>query len=305
MTTSGTIPRFFQKRNNLDNMPKQFNLIDLGDISCVKYYHHDDHSKHYVHVTTYLFVVVLNGTKIMHAKSGDIIIREGDAFFAQKNSYIYSEFLSNDSPFESIIFFISDKFFSDFLKSNFHLVKMKSSSLATPSIFPVPVTPLFRSSIDSIIPLFIHESEHKKELLRLKFCEILLHLVESDTNGNFINFLNTIYSNRKKNLENLMETNFTKPLNIDEFARLSGRSLSSFKKEFSQQFNSSPKRWVNYKRLEKAYFLLSQNEKNVTEICFEVGFENISYFSQLFKQHFGVTPNQVKKSQNQQNLTQN
>ena len=99
----------------------------------------------------------------------------------------------------------------------------------------------------------------------------------------------------------LMEENFNKTLTVEEFASLSGRSLTTFKKEFRTIYNVPPKRWVTRKRLERAYSLLSTDEKNVTEVCFEVGFENLSYFTQLFKQNFGITPKRLQKDQNQQN----
>lgn len=295
MSKIGVIPRAFRKQD-------YYKFLQTDGISCAKYHHYKDHCNHQVVVTTYLFVFVLSGKKVTHTVSGDIEIEAGDAFFARKDSYMYSEFNTTGDPFQSLIFFIEDNFFVDFLKSHRQVIERKTSStLANDSIFKIKISPLFKSSLDSILPYFLHETSCSEELLKLKFNEIFLHILESDEHGRLLAFLQSIYSDRKKDLMILMEENFNKPLTVEEYAKLSGRSLTTFKKEFQTIYNQSPKRWVNRKRLEKAYSLLLAAEKNVTEVCFEVGFENISYFTQLFKQNFGITPKQLQKDQNQQN----
>ena len=295
MSKIGVIPRAFRKQD-------YYKFLQTDGISCAKYHHYKDHCNHQVVVTTYLFVFVLSGKKVMHTVSGDIEIEAGDAFFARKDSYMYSEFNTTGDPFQSLIFFIEDNFFVDFLKSHRQVIERKTSStLANDSIFKIKISPLFKSSLDSIFPYFLHETSCSEELLKLKFNEIFLHILESDEHGRLLAFLQSIYSDRKKDLMILMEENFNKPLTVEEYAKLSGRSLTTFKKEFQTIYNQSPKRWINRKRLEKAYSLLLAAEKNVTEVCFEVGFENISYFTQLFKQNFGITPKQLQKDQNQQN----
>ncbi len=295
MSNTVVIPRVFKKQD-------YYRFLELDGISCAKYHHYKDHSCHQVVVTTYLFVFVLSGKKVMHTVSGDIEIEAGDAFFARKDSYMYSEFIATDSRFQSLMFFIEDRFFADFIKSHQNIIERKKKGPCTnEGVFKIKISPLFKSSLDSIFPYFLHESSSSQELLKLKFSEIFLHILESDEHGNLLFFLQNIYSDRKKELMVLMEENYNKPLSVEEFAGLSGRSLTTFKKEFNTIYNIPPKRWVNRKRLEMAYSLLSSTDKNVTEVCFEVGFENISYFTQLFKQNFGITPKQLQKNQNQQN----
>ena len=295
MSKAIVIPRVFRKQD-------YYRFLELDGISCAKYHHYKDHSRHQVIVTSYLFVFVLRGRKVMHTVAGDIEIEAGDAFFARKDSYMYSEFIATDERFQSLMFFIEDSFFVDFLNLHRNLLEKKMNNSCTDqSVFKIKISPLFKSSLDSIFPYFLHDSSYSKELLRLKFSEIFLHIIESDENGNLVSFLRNIHSDRKKNLMLLMEENFNKPLTVEEFASLSGRSLTTFKKEFRTIYNLPPKRWVTRKRLERAYSLLSTVEKNVTEVCFEVGFENLSYFTQLFKQNFGITPKRLQKDRNQQN----
>jgi transcriptional regulator GlxA family with amidase domain len=67
-------------------------------------------------------------------------------------------------------------------------------------------------------------------------------------------------------------------------------SLSSFKREFARLFNTAPKEWINNERLLHANRLLEVTDKNVNEVAFECGFENVSYFIKCYKAKYGYTP---------------
>lgn len=95
-------------------------------------------------------------------------------------------------------------------------------------------------------------------------------------------------------LENTMLNNFQYNLKIKEFAELSGRSLSTFKRDFKKYFNTTPSRWLIAKRLEYAKILLQKGELNINQICFESGFKNCSHFIQSFKERYNKTPQQIK-----------
>lgn len=99
-----------------------------------------------------------------------------------------------------------------------------------------------------------------------------------------------------------MEQYYRRPLSITELAALSGRSLSTFKREFKELFQETPKKWITKRRLDEARFLFGTSDLTVSEICFAVGFENISYFSQLFRKQFGCSPSEIKRDLNEQEL---
>ena len=81
---------------------------------------------------------------------------------------------------------------------------------------------------------------------------------------------------------------------IEHFAKLTGRSLAAFKRDFGQVFQTSPRKWLQEKRLAEAYHLIQQKKRKPTEIYLDVGFENLSHFYTSFKQKFGVTPASIQ-----------
>ncbi len=101
---------------------------------------------------------------------------------------------------------------------------------------------------------------------------------------------------KKIDLEDFMERNFRSDLSMTEFARAAGRSLSTFKRDFKQFSTLSPERWLTNRRLLAAHDLLRRGRR-VSDVCFDVGFKNVSHFSAIFKRKFGQTPGQVRKAQ--------
>jgi AraC-like DNA-binding protein len=77
---------------------------------------------------------------------------------------------------------------------------------------------------------------------------------------------------------------------MSELARLSGRSLSAFKRDFEEHFRMSPGQWIRRKRLEHAHLLLRNTEKNVSEVSMEIGYESVSHFIKAYKLQYGFTP---------------
>lgn len=99
---------------------------------------------------------------------------------------------------------------------------------------------------------------------------------------------------RKIELKEYMEKHFRCDYSMSEFARATGRSLSTFKRDFKKFSELSPERWLTNRRLLAAYDLLRRGRR-VTDVCFDVGFKNVSHFSAIFKKRFNMTPCQVRK----------
>jgi len=118
------------------------------------------------------------------------------------------------------------------------------------------------------------------QLLRL-----LLHLHLELTS-----FLFDLSDPHKGDLEEFMLKNFHFNAPIEHFAKLSGRSLTTFKREFVEIFDTPPGAWLKNKRLSEAYYLIKQKRKKPQDIYLQLGFENLSHFYTCFKQKYGVTP---------------
>jgi len=100
----------------------------------------------------------------------------------------------------------------------------------------------------------------------------------------------------KADLEEFMQENFRSNLEVKELALLTGRSLATFKRDFEKTFHTSPKRWIQQRRLEEAFIMIKEQGKRPSEVYDELGFESFSHFSFSFKQYFGTNPSNIQSS---------
>jgi AraC-like DNA-binding protein len=91
-------------------------------------------------------------------------------------------------------------------------------------------------------------------------------------------------------IEKVMAENFLFNLKVEEFAKLCGQSLSAFKRDFNNTYNTTPSKWVMSKRLEHAKALLDESDLNINQICYESGFMNSSHFIKSFKRKYNLPP---------------
>jgi len=94
----------------------------------------------------------------------------------------------------------------------------------------------------------------------------------------------------KIDIEAFMHTHFRYNVGLDRIAFLTGRSLSTFKRDFEKTFHTTPGKWLTQKRLEQAHYLINNENKTPTEIYLDLGFEDLSHFSFAYKKAFGISP---------------
>lgn len=90
--------------------------------------------------------------------------------------------------------------------------------------------------------------------------------------------------------------NYTSPhLMVSEIAGHTNISEVHLRRIFKAAANTTPMKYVNFLRLEKAKNMLTDSNFSIREIALAVGFEDAYYFSRLFKKEVGVSPTEYKK----------
>jgi len=103
---------------------------------------------------------------------------------------------------------------------------------------------------------------------------------------------------------NYIDANYDKPVNLAEIARASHLSVSRLAHIFKEQMGITIIDYLTSVRMERAKQLLLATDQNCTEICFQVGYNNQSYFTRTFKALVGMTPRQFRaKNQRKQKLS--
>lgn len=244
------------------------------------------------------FVYVIRGKKKWLTRDKEVMASAGDCIFIKKGAHsIYQYF---DDDFCSLFMFVPDEFIRATLLEN-QLEKNTGHDKNSSSILKVQtnerLTTYFLSFLSYISKSNTGSSE--KKLAELKFRELIMIVSSASGNKKISGYFHSLCSFSKPTLKSVMDSNFNYPMQLEEFARLSGRSLSTFKRDFREQYATTPGKWLKQKRLEYGRYLLVQTDKTVTEVVLDCGFKNLSHFSHAFKKEFGITPLQQKKTSGQ------
>jgi len=238
--------------------------------------------------TDYL-VNVVAGKKTWHTADGVWAAKRGESLFFKKGAAIVNQHF--EVEFCLLTFFVPD-----------HLIRSTVREIAA-SLGAVPVgVPPIKSAAwvenDVTLTAFFQsmraylagKEKPSEPLLRLKLKELIVSILTSGKNPALAAYFRQIGGNDAPVVPEIMEQNFRFNLSLEEYARLCHRSLSSFKREFEKHYTASPGKWLLQKRLNYAAALLRGGPMSVTEIAFESGFEDVSHFSRVFKEQFGVSP---------------
>lgn len=83
--------------------------------------------------------------------------------------------------------------------------------------------------------------------------------------------------------------------NLDDLSKKSGLSQAKLQDGFKFLFTRTVTEYIRHVRLESARELMKTTDLNISQIVYTIGFTSRSYFSKIFKEKYGVTPNQFKK----------
>lgn len=86
-----------------------------------------------------------------------------------------------------------------------------------------------------------------------------------------------------------IDENFHEPIDLELVSKQAFLSPFHFHRIFRQVYRHTPHQYITRKRMDKARDLLADN-RPVSEVCNEVGFESLGSFSSLFKKEIGFAP---------------
>ncbi|MGE0589482.1 MAG: helix-turn-helix domain-containing protein [Cyclobacteriaceae bacterium] len=210
--------------------------------------------------------------------------KKGDIFLIPRNQLAtIINYPKDGQPHKTVVMHLSTNRLRDFYTN----LNIKPEAGVQRRIQSFSNHPLLQSCLASLIPYF-EMTDLPADIASLKITEAISILRTIDKSID--NVLANFEEPGKVDLVTYMEKNFMFNLPLEKFSYLTGRSLTTFKRDFVKSFNTTPQKWLTQKRLELAHYQFVEKKKKPIDVCYEVGFENLSHFSYAFKKQFGYTP---------------
>jgi AraC-like DNA-binding protein len=103
-------------------------------------------------------------------------------------------------------------------------------------------------------------------------------------------------SDRFRKVTEYIMQNFDKDISLPEIASVANMGVTAFCNFFKEQFRVTFVEYLNTVRIGHACKLLAENEKNVVEVAYECGFNNLANFNRQFKKFKRMTPTCYRKT---------
>ncbi len=242
-----------------------------------------------------MLVYVFSGEVVIKAGGHTLLLHPGDTYLLRRNHKATKlvRTAPDGTPMEALFIYLPQRMMRRFAQeSAIRLDGMRRWTARLPYVM-LPQNALFAQIFQSLRGYFEAEAFPSEKLVDVKMLELVLTLLEvrPDLKPLLFDFAEPW----KIDLGHFMEQNFTSDLALADFAHFAGRSLASFKKEFSQIYGQPPMRWIINRRLDEAKQRIEQGYMP-KDVYLAVGFKNLSHFSKVFKQRFGVAPSEVRSA---------
>lgn len=146
-----------------------------------------------------------------------------------------------------------------------------------------------------------------KRLLTLKGLESIIHLlkilqlmvVSKDCHpivqAGYTNLNKASEEDRMSLVYDYVMEHFKEEIRLEDVATLTNMTVSSFSRYFKSRMNKSFSDFLSDVRISHACKLLHEETINISEVCYESGFNTLSNFNRQFKDRIGVSPMVYKK----------
>lgn len=270
-----------------------FNRFEFKETVCLEYTCPIDAEQIGIFSRNDCLIHVLSGRKTYKTLSGEWTLEEGQTLYLRKGAEIIHQYF--DDQYCMLGFFLSD----DLIKETYD--EIKENITIQPGNDPVEfAAAVVRSSgylegyFHSMLTYFRGINRPPDQILVLKLKELLINLMSSDPM--LANYFNHLANTSGPSIPQIMEKNFCFNLKLEDYAELCHCSLSTFKREFQQYYDTSPGRWLTKRRVHHAAHMIANTDLSFSQVAFESGFEDLSHFSRAFKKIIGSSPSAYKKS---------
>jgi len=92
-----------------------------------------------------------------------------------------------------------------------------------------------------------------------------------------------------------LQANIEQSISVSDLVQVAQCSRRSLENGFQQFVGCSPARYIQKQKLELVHQRLLQAQGTVSEIAFDCGFNHLSHFTRMYKEHYGEAPSQTLK----------
>jgi AraC-like DNA-binding protein/quercetin dioxygenase-like cupin family protein len=279
-------------------MKIEFEIIHPDEGSSFRILHNKTNAEEYPWLyhyhPEYELVCVLYGSGTRHVGNHFSNYENGDLVFMGPNLPHAGFGLDAHGPHEEIVIQIRETVFKQSVLTRPEMAAI--TELLEKVKFGVSFTGATKAKITERLTHLTKLAPFEKFMELISILQMMATTTEYEVLNPQTIFSSALIKNniRLQNIFNYVEQHFQEEIDIRKVATIANLSVSSFCTYFKKIMNTTFTDFLNKYRIQKACMMLQQ-EKTISETCFECGFNNVPYFNKVFKTVTGKTPSAFKK----------
>lgn len=223
-------------------------------------------------VTEHMLVYICSGELELISPEKRYQLKKGDAFFLKRNHMLrkIKKPSRNGEPFKGLFLQLKTPFLKTLLNESQITVPLVNNPLIAKSVYVLLEKHLFLKGLFMSLEQYFDARQYpSKELMEAKLKEAVFALLQLKPELGSVLF--DFAEPWKIDLADFMTKNYKCDLAIEEFAHYTGRSLSSFKKEFFCIFRNTPSRWLIKKAFRRSQMSDNRERRKAGRSVFKGG----------------------------------
>lgn len=226
--------------------PEHFKQLRVKDLLFVHYHCPQDNEKLNIYTNYNFITYTISGNRTIHRPGKSYSLTAGKCVFVKKGAYAQERI--HEADWCVLVFFMPDSYLSKFMHEYRSKLPIKNIVQKPQDVvLEVDVNETTKTFFYSMLPYLIQATPPSEDLLELKFRELLFNILSNPSNTELLSYACSLSDCNKPPLPEIMECNYMFNLSLEEFSRIAQRSLATFKREFSELFNTTPGKCLHKK----------------------------------------------------------
>lgn len=277
----------------IENIPEIYlkNHEQKPDLFVYDFKMTNDVVKSKVNLGMNMFSFLQVGKKQVHFAGTSVAVNKDQSLLLKKGNWLWTELLETEEIYYCKLFFFSEKKLQEFLEKH---TDNKTKTTEESPYFIIRNDAYIASYLNTLSTISDAPAVFMENLLAVKFEELMLYLLQK-YGDEFKSYLQSLIVTETSAFKKIVESKIHSNLKLGEIAFLCNMSLSTFKRHFINEYATSPGKWLQEKRLQKAKETLEEENLKPSELYLDFGYNNLSNFSIAFKNKFGINPSEIIK----------
>ncbi len=230
---------------------------------------------------------ILEGEKTVFINNGDSLnYNSGEFLLMPQESYV--NMLIN-TPTKALVFELNDTLIKKVSENVSMDFKIDYDVLIGDKFLFSKLSPQLKNTVAKISKMMSSNERDTKYILDILAQELVYYLIKIKGTNQVLSYE---IANPINQAIKLMKEEYMSPISIKKVANELGMSEANFSQYFKKIIGISPKAYLTHLKMEKAKEIIEH--QSVTDVAFDLGYENISNFINAFRKTYGITPKQYQ-----------